>query len=305
MGRVLVVGSINVDLVCRAERHPRPGETLPGSDFATHPGGKGANQAVAAARSGADTHMLGRVGDDGFGREQVEFLSNQGIRTDGVRRTEGVATGVALIVVDEMGENSIVVVPGANGRVVVEDIDVAFAPGDVVVCQFEVPLEVVRGAFESARAAGATTVLNPAPASSCSPELLAMADILVVNESELSFFSRTEEADPANAADVAQSLRALRTAPGQVVVATLGAHGLVALVGDEAIGLSGHAVKAVDTTGAGDTFVGALAARIAAGASSREALDYANTAASICVERAGAGPSIPTAREVESRITGR
>lgn len=303
MSRVYVVGSINVDLVCRAARHPRPGETIPGTDFATHPGGKGANQAVAAARLGAETWMVGRVGDDSFGAEQVAFLSAQGVHTKHVARTAGLATGVALIVVSEDGENAIVVVAGANARVAEADVQIDFRSGDVVVCQFETPLQTVAAVLSRAREAGATTVLNPAPAQACPAEILSLADVLIVNETELGFFTPEAEADPdpGDPAAVAARVRTLQSPSSQAVVATLGGHGLVARVGDEELTLPGHPVAVVDTTAAGDTFVGAIAARMAAGEPVAAALDYANRAASICVERAGAGPSIPLAHEVEAR----
>lgn len=303
MGRVFVVGSINVDLVCRAERQPKPGETLFGSDFATHPGGKGANQAVAAARAGADTWMVGRVGEDAFGSEQIDFLTQQGIRTERVLRSDGVATGVALITVAADGENSIVVVPGANGRVTEADVMVDFEPGDLVVCQFEIPREAVVAVLARARRHGARTILNPAPAAEWPAEHRPLVDVLVVNESELASLAGGAEPDPADADAVAACLVRLRTGPDQIVVATVGSHGLVALVGDESVVLPAHDVTAVDTTAAGDTFVGALAARLVEGDDPRAALDYANLAAAICVERAGAGPSIPTREETLARQT--
>ncbi len=302
MGRVFVVGSINVDLVCRAERQPRPGETLPGTGFATHPGGKGANQAVAAARLGAETWMVGRVGTDGFGRDQLEFLSAQGVRVDHVLEARDVSTGVALIVVAANGENSIVVVPGANGRVEAADAMIEFEAGDVVVSQFEIPLATVEAGLSLARAAGALTILNPAPSLPWSRENRGLADFLIVNESELAFFAGGPEPDPSDRAAVVGALHEIRSSTSQAVVATLGSHGLVALVGEREVVLPGHPATVVDTTGAGDTFVGAVAARLAAGDAVEDSLVYANLAASICVERAGAGPSIPNAAEVEQRL---
>ncbi|MDG2307497.1 MAG: ribokinase [Candidatus Binatia bacterium] len=302
MSRVFVVGSINVDLVARADRQPRPGETLVGMEFATHPGGKGANQAVAAARLGAETWMVGRVGDDGFGGEQMAFLGAQGLRVEHVVRTEGVATGVALIVVASDGENSIVVVPGANGRVEPDDVVADFSEGDVVVCQFEIPLPTVAAVLGRARAAGATTILNAAPSLPGGASSLGCADVLVVNESELAYLAERPEPNPSDTAAVFAGLRAARTDSSQTVVATLGGHGVVALAGHREIILAGHPARVVDTTAAGDTFVGALAARTAAGDDLEGALSYANLAASICVERAGAGPSIPTAAEVACRV---
>ena len=302
MSRVFVVGSINVDLVCQAGSFPRPGETLTGSDFAIHSGGKGANQAVAAARCGVPTAMVGRVGDDSFGREQRAHLEAARVSVEHVRETAGVSTGVALIVVSASGENSIVVVPGANGRLDPADVELPCAAGDVVVCQFEIPRATVEAVFTHARARGATTVLNPAPAQAWPEGSRALADVVVVNETELGFFLDRPVADPTDSAAVLRDAAALRAAPGQVVIATLGPHGLVASTPEGDFVVRGHRVEVVDTTGAGDTFVGCLAARLVAGDVLEEALDYANLAASLCVERAGAGPSIPTEAQVEKRL---
>ena len=302
MSRVFVVGSINVDLVCRAERQPKPGETLFGRDFATHPGGKGANQAVAAARLGAETHMVGRVGEDSFGADQRRYLEEQGVGVSHVRTSEGVSTGVATIVVSDDGQNSIVVVPGANDGVVEGDLPTAFAAGDVVVCPFEIPLETVASAFERAKAAGARTVLNPAPARPAARATLDLADVLIVNETELAFFASGPEPRPDDGGAIRARIDEVRTRPGQLVVATLGASGLMARGPEGDVQLAGHAVHAVDTTAAGDTFVGALVARMVAGEAMVSALEFANRAASICVERPGAGPSIPTRAEVDARM---
>lgn len=304
MSRVFAVGSINVDLVCRAPRQPRPGETLFGTEFATHPGGKGANQAVAAARSGAETWMVGRVGADGFGREQRAYLDAQGVRVDLVRESEGIATGVGLIVVSDDGENSIVVVSGANAEVAEPDLPPdGFRASDVVCCPFEIPLETIAAALARAREAGARTVLNPAPAREADRALLALADVLIVNETELAFFASTPELDASDVDAVFAGIDRLRIDDGQWVVATLGAAGLVARGPTGDVVCAGHRVDAVDTTGAGDTFVGALAARLARGESFDGALAFANRAASICVERPGAGPSIPTEDEVRARAS--
>ncbi len=301
MSRVFVAGSINVDLVCRSERHPRPGETVQGRAFATHPGGKGANQAVAAARLGAETWMVGRVGDDGFGQEQRDFLAGQDIHVEHVVHTPGVATGVALIVVADDGENSIVVVSGANGRVGSADVAVDFAAGDVVVCQFEIPLPTVAATLARARAAGAVTVLNAAPPLAWGADDRGLADVLIVNESELAFFAETPGLDPSDHPAIFAALRKIRAAAPQTVVATLGADGFLALLDHREVAQEGHPASVVDTTAAGDTFVGGVAARLALGEPVEAALRYANLAASICVERAGAGPSIPTASDVEVR----
>ena len=192
MARVYVAGSINMDLVARAARHPRPGETVAGTHVATYPGGKGANQAIAAARLGAETILLGKLGTDTFGNQLRDFLSGQGVQLDYLRQTAAAATGVALIVVAESGENSIVVVPGANALLEPDDLaNVPIAAGDVVLSQFEIPLATIQQLFTRARAVGATTILNPAPAQRCAREVLALADVLILNESELAFFADT------------------------------------------------------------------------------------------------------------------
>jgi ribokinase len=306
MSRVYVAGSINMDLVARAARHPRPGETVAGTHVATYPGGKGANQAIAAARLGAETALLGKLGTDTFGNQLRAFLSGQGVTLDFVRQTATAATGVALIVVAESGENSIVVVPGANALLEPDDLtNVPIATGDVVLSQFEIPLATIQQLFTQARAIGATTILNPAPAQRCAREVLALADVLILNETELAFFV---DIDPISASSpdasspdaIAAAARRLRTRAEQVIVATLGAHGALAVVGERQLRVPGHRVRAVDTTGAGDTFAGATAARLACGYPIERALRDANTAAAICVQRPGAAPSIPTAAEVEA-----
>ncbi len=302
MSKVIVAGSINMDLVARAERHPLPGETVPGHSAATYPGGKGANQAVASARLGADTVMIGRLGTDVFGPQLKQFLEDQGVRLDYVRETSQAPTGVALIVVAESGENTIVVVPGANGLVSVADVDaVPIEKGDVVLSQFEIPTETIEALFRRCRRLGATTLLNAAPAKRCSRAFLELADIILVNETELGFMIG-ESVDASSSDSVATAARALRARPDQVIVATLGADGALAVSGEQQTAVPGHKVKAVDTTAAGDTFAGALAARLAAGVAVESALVYANAAAAICVQRPGAGPSIPFATEVDDMV---
>jgi ribokinase len=301
MARVYVAGSINMDLVARAARHPRPGETVAGTHVATYPGGKGANQAIAAARLGAETILLGKLGTDTFGDQLRDFLSGQGVQLDYLRQTAAAATGVALIVVAENGENSIVVVPGANALLKPDDLaGVPIAAGDVVLSQFEIPLATILQLFTRARAVGATTILNPAPAQRCAREVLALADVLILNETELAFFVDIEPIVASSPDAIAAAARCLRTRAEQVIIATLGAHGALAIIGERQLRIPGHRVRAVDTTGAGDTFAGATAARLACGYPIERALHDANTAAAICVQRPGAAPSIPTAAEVEA-----
>jgi ribokinase len=240
--------------------------------------------------------MIGKIGSDGFAEDLNSFLQKQGINLKYISRTSEAATGTALIVVGDTGENTIVVVPGANGLLGKEDVErVSFSPGDILLSQFEIPFESIRLFFTKGKAAGARAVLNPAPAQPDARDLLELADILVVNETELSFFTGHKEIAGSSLASAA---RELRSASEQVVIVTLGADGVFILNKEEQIQVAGRKVTAVDTTGAGDCFVGALAAQLAKGIELRTAVGYANIAASICVQRAGAGPSMPTLAEV-------
>lgn len=298
MGRVFVAGSINMDVVATADRHPRIGETVAGRQVLYFPGGKGANQAVAAARLRARTTLIGRLGTDSFGAELRAFLAAQGIDLGYVQQTAGVHTGTAIITVAE-ADNTIVVIPGSNALVSADDVDVVpLLTGDVAVSQFEIPLPTIAAFFQRARGAGATTLLNPAPAQAISSELLVLVDILVLNETELGFLAGVELSDSDEAARIIEVARKLQAREDQTICVTLGKRGVLALAGREEIAVPGRVVTAVDTTGAGDCFVGAFAAQLAEGAPLRAALAFANAAASISVQRMGAGPSMPTAAEV-------
>lgn len=298
MGRVFIAGSINMDVVATADRHPRVGETVAGRQVLYFPGGKGANQAVAASRLGAKTTLIGRLGKDSFGAELRTFLGDQGIDLGHVVETTDAHTGTAIITV-AAADNTIVVIPGANGLVGADDVAVVpLLAGDVAVSQFEIPLAAIAAFFRRGRAAGATTLLNPAPAQEMSDELLALVDILVLNETELGFLAGAELSERDEAAKIIGVARTFQARADQTICVTLGKRGVLALAGREEISLPGRAVKAVDTTGAGDCFVGALAAQLADGAPLRTALAFANAAASISVQRMGAGPSMPTAKEV-------
>ena len=298
MGRVFVAGSVNMDVVATADRHPRVGETVAGRQVLYFPGGKGANQAVAASRLGATTTLIGRLGKDSFGAELKAFLGDQGIDLGYLVETAEAHTGTAIITLAE-ADNTIVVIPGANGVVDADDVSVVpLLKGDVAVSQFEIPLPAIAAFFARAREAGATTLLNPAPAQKMPGELLALADILVLNETELGFLASIELSDHDEAAKIIDVARKLRAREDQTICVTLGKRGVLALNGREEIAVPGRAVKAVDTTGAGDCFVGALAAQLADDVPLRAALAFANAAASISVQRMGAGPSMPTAAEV-------
>jgi len=297
MGRVFVAGSINMDVVATADRHPRVGETVAGKQVLYFPGGKGANQAVAASRLGARTTLIGRLGKDAFGAELRTFLGAQGIDLASVRDAD-THSGTAIITVAE-ADNTIVVIPGSNALVGAEDVGVVpLSKGDVAVSQFEIPLPSIAAFFRRAREADAVTVLNPAPAQKMSSELLALVDILVLNETELGFLAGVELSESDEAARIIAVARQLQAREDQTICVTLGKRGVLALAGREEIAVPGRVVKAVDTTGAGDCFVGALAAQLADGATLRAALGFANAAASISVQRMGAGPSMPTAAEV-------
>ncbi|GLR86619.1 ribokinase [Bradyrhizobium iriomotense] len=300
MGRVFVAGSINMDVVATADRHPRVGETVAGKQVLYFPGGKGANQAVAASRLGARTTLIGRLGKDSFGTELKAFLEGQGIDLGYIKETAEAHTGTAIITVAE-ADNTIVVIPGSNGLVSAEDVGIVpLVKGDVAVSQFEIPLATIAAFFRRARAAQARTLLNPAPAQKFGRDLLELVDILVLNETELGLLAGTELSDGDEVTRIIDVARRLQASPDQTICVTLGKRGVVALAGREEIVVPGRVVKAVDTTGAGDCFVGALAAQLADSAALREALDFANAAASISVQRMGAGPSMPTAEEVSA-----
>jgi ribokinase len=300
MGRVVVAGSINMDVVALAERHPGIGETVAGSAINYFPGGKGANQAVAAAKLGAATMLIGRVGTDAFGRQLRAFLAGQGLDLAFVRDTSEAHSGTAVITVAS-ADNTIVVVPGANSFVSPADVAaVPLAKGDVAVSQFEIPLPAIRAFFERARTAGAMTMLNPAPALSFDRALLKSVDLLILNDTELGSLANIALRDTDDQSRLLDAMRSLRMGDETTVCVTLGKHGAFALVQGEPLIIPGRAVPAVDSTGAGDCFVGALAAQLAAGNAIRDALEYANIAASICVQRMGAAPSMPTAGEVLS-----
>lgn len=290
---VLVAGSANLDLVVRTARLPAPGETVLGRDFAAHPGGKGANQAVACARAGgAPTRMLLALGDDANAAVLEASLATAGVRQHVVRAAD-VATGVALIGVADDGENSIVVASGANMALRPEHLPPMDGVGHLLM-QLESPLESVAAWARQARAAGVTVVLNAAPATALPEGFLADVDVLVVNEVELAQLSP-------GGGDVEAAMRRLGV---PVVIATLGVQGCVALTPQGVVRQPAYAVTVVDTTAAGDTFCGALVAALARRRSWPEALRRASAAAALACTRAGAQSSIPTQAEVDRLVEG-
>ncbi len=302
--RVAVVGSLNMDLVARAPRLPRAGETLAGSAFVQVAGGKGGNQAVAAARLGAQVAMVGCVGADANGERLRAGLLAEGIDCGALDTSPDAPTGVALIVVDDASQNAIVIVAGSNGAVTPATLarhEAVLAAAQVVVCQLETPPQAVLAALTTARALGKITILNPAPATGPLPDAwLPLVDYLVPNELEAAALTGLPVTTPDEAALAAA---ALRRAGARHVLITLGAQGVCALL-DDGSGAARHwpapKVAAIDTTAAGDTFVGALAAQLAQGASPDTAIPFALQAASISVTRAGAQSSIPTLADLRA-----
>lgn len=302
--RVIVVGSVNIDLVATVERLPAPGETVTGGRFAQHHGGKGGNQAVAAARLGPATVFVGAVGADDFGTAARAVLQGDGVDVTELRTLPDQATGVALILVDSRGENCIAVAGGANTALepghARESLErLGPAPGDVVLVGHEIPTATATEALRLAKAAGATTIFNPAPAAGVSPETLAFADIVTPNEGEAAQLAGRDGEPNALGAELLGSI-----AGGGHVLITLGARG-ASLVGQEgATSIPAPAVSVVDTVGAGDTLNGALAAGLAAGLPLAEAARRAVTAAALAVTRAGAREGMPTAQELAALLAG-
>jgi len=297
---IVVVGSANTDLIARCERLPGPGETLLGGEFSRASGGKGANQAVAAALLGGRVRFVARLGRDALGARLLRELRGRGVDVSKVTKDRILPSGVALILVGSGGENSIVVASGANGALSVADVRAAAGAikrAGVLVLQLETPLESVLEAARLARAAGVTVILNPAPARELPHELLRCVDLLTPNEHEASLLTGLRITGAVSAAKAARRLRELGV--GTVVV-TLGAKGVyVSSPGLEGA-IPGFKVKAVDSTAAGDVFNGALAACLARGEGLRDALRFSQAAAAISVTRPGAQPSIPSLAEVRT-----
>ncbi|MFE6333038.1 ribokinase [Streptomyces sp. NPDC057798] len=294
---LLVVGSANADLVIGVERRPGPGETVLGSDLAVHPGGKGANQAVAAARLGARTALLARVGDDAHGRLLLDSQRRAGVDTAGVL-VGGAPTGVALITVDPSGDNSIVVSPGANARLTPADVRAAaslFRASRVVSAQLEIPLETVEEVVRNL-AAGSRFVLNPSPPRPLPPQVLAACDPLIVNEHE----AKVILGDALVGEEPADWARNLLARGPRSVVVTLGAHGALVASAEGVARVPSVRVAAVDTTGAGDAFTAALAHRLGTGAGLVRAAAWAARVGAAAVTKEGAQASFPTAAEVEA-----
>jgi len=292
---ILVVGSLNMDLVVRTIRHPQIGETVIGHDFRKYPGGKGANQAVAVARLGCPVKMIGRVGTDAFGQDLVSVITADQVDHSYVLRDEQTATGVAFVTVDDDGQNTIVVASGANAHLSAEDINAAegaFVGASLLLIQLEVPLSAVERAIDLARQNGAQIVLNPAPAQLLESDLLEQVDFLIPNQTELALLAGQES--------TSASIDVLRSMGVKRLVVTLGESGVLVIDNDGREHIPAHKVPVVDTTAAGDAFAGAFAVALNEGLSIKEAAEWGNAAGALAVTRPGAQPSLPTRQELLS-----
>ncbi len=300
--RILVLGSSNTDMIIKLDRIPRPGETILGGEFVTAPGGKGANQAVGAARAGGQVAFVARVGRDMFGEQAVAGFKRDGINVDFVLRDTAAPSGVALIFVAKDGENSIAVASGANARLLPADVKKArsaFSQADVLVMQLETPLSTVQAAADLAARHGLRVILNPAPARPLPDKLLRRVSILTPNETEAELLTGIKVDGEAAAAKAADQLRRRGV---QTVIITLGARGAFVCSAEVKQLVPGFKVKATDTTAAGDIFNGALAVALAEGQPLLDAVRFANAAAALSVTKLGAQPSAPARTEIESSL---
>ena len=303
MGKVVIVGSINTDMILAVDQLPKLGETVLGGEFTSAGGGKGANQAVAAARAGAQVTFVAKVGYDPLGNESIARFQAEGIDTTHISRDSGASTGVALIFVDAAGENCIGVASGANAKLSTADIDTArdvIASASVLLVQLETPLETVARAIDLAHAAGVRVLLNPAPARTLPDALLGRVSIITPNRGETELLTGVKMGD---AASLAEAVRALHARGVSQAILTLGSAGVYVSEGAAAYELPAHKVEPVDTTAAGDVFSGALAAALSEDRALRDAVAFANAAAALSVQRMGAQPSVPMRTDIEAFMT--
>ena len=300
MPDILVIGSLNADLVVRAQRFPLPGETISGEDLQILPGGKGANQAVAAARLGASVSMLGRVGRDNFGSYLLENLESNNVDTRLVQRDDA-STGTATIIVDSNGQNSIVLSAGANGKVSDADVRTASFPDfNLLLLQLEIPIETVLSAARRAKESGLRVLLNPAPARPLPEELISLPDFLLPNEIELSLLTNQTVNDIPSAE---KASKILLGRGAQTIILTLGANGALIVTKEMTRHIPPFKVNVVDTTAAGDAFIGGFASALLQNKSLEEAVRYGCACGALATTRFGAQPSLPTREEVEKFIT--
>jgi len=298
MYTIFVIGSSNTDMVIQSEHHPKPGETIMGSNFLSSPGGKGANQAIAASRLGGNVIFLAKLGDDLFGQKAIQHFKNEGIHTQFVSIEPNKSSGVALITVDSKGENTIVVAPGANQFLVKKDIDSlvnAFQRGDFALFQLEIPLQTVQYGISLANSKGVKCVLNPAPAQKLSDELLKDLFAITPNETEAQILTGIEVTDIDSAEKAA---RILLDKGVQQVIITLGSQGALYVSQNQMFHIKAPKVQAVDTTAAGDCFNGALLVALSEGKDWKLALEFACKAATISVQKLGAQASLPNLNDL-------
>ncbi|MBK9211253.1 MAG: ribokinase [Anaerolineales bacterium] len=300
MPNILVIGSLNADLVVRAPHFPQPGETISGDDLHIIPGGKGANQAVAAARQGASVAMLGRVGNDSFGPFLLDSLKSDSVDITHVH-TDDSATGTAIIVVDANGQNSIVLSAGANGKVSPADVDHAsdLSPS-LILLQLEIPTLTVLHAAQVAKQNNIRVILNPAPAKSLPDELIALVDFIIPNETELSLLTGLEVKDISSAE---QAAKILLDRGAKHVIVTLGSKGALFVSDKQVTHIEAYSINVVDTTAAGDAFIGGFASALLRGLEIEEAVKYANACGALAATKFGAQPSLPTKEETEKFIS--
>ncbi|WP_455541298.1 ribokinase [Prevotella fusca] len=297
--KIVIVGSANTDMVISADHFPLPGETLMGTNFMTNFGGKGANQAVAAARLGGQTVFIGKVGNDNFGTSIISNLESEGINVSHLYTTQEISTGVALITTIPSGENSIIVNAGANGQLTADDVrdsEEIIAEAGTVLMQLETPVAALTEAAKLGKKHGAFTVLNPAPASPLPHELLENIDLLIPNETEASSISGVEIKDESTAMEAISAIQGMGV---KNVIITVGSKGAIAKVDGKMIMVPAFKVKAIDTTAAGDTFCGALCVALSEGKDIEAAIRFGNKASSVSVTRKGAQLSIPQRKELE------
>jgi ribokinase len=300
MPKVVVAGRIDVDAVINVHRHPKPGEEIGGRDLRYLPGGKGANQAVAAARAGGRVALFGCVGDDSLGNDMIAFLNTESIDTRHVAAAANFRTGMAFIVVDDLGQNTIVY-DATDVPPFVFDSPASIEADDILVSQFDIPEPSILEFLRAGRQRGARNIFNAAPAQPISAELLALVDVLVLNEFEFAHVLGRGCVDPADRGAVETAVASFRPFGNQALVVTLGAHGVLLRTEKHTMWINASDDEPVDTTGAGDAFTGALAAELCDGASLEEAAAYACASAGLSVTRYGASVAMPYRREVLNR----
>ena len=300
MPDILVVGSLNADLVVRTPRFPQPGETISGEDLRVIPGGKGANQAVAAARLGANVSMLGRVGKDNFGDFLLDTLNSNNVDSQLVQRDDS-STGTATIIVDANGQNSIILSAGANGKVSSLDVELASFPAfSLLLLQLEIPTPTVLSAAKRAKESGIRVILNPAPAKELSKELISLADFIIPNETELSHLTNQPVNDISSAKSAAKLL--IERGPKTVIV-TLGSNGALIVTNEHTNHIPAYIVDVVDTTAAGDAFIGGFATALLQKKSLEDSVRFGCACGALATTRFGAQPSLPTKEEIQEFFT--